>query len=830
MATAQETIAIYNAVLQRAPTDAELASFVANSQTAQSEATQIDLLVNSSEANDFVAPIIRLYQATFGRVPDADGLDFWTDALRTQVQNGGDTFSILTQINAGFAASSEFATRFPSASESGLVTEDFLTDLYQQTFQRDPTDADKEFYIGKTIAATLSAFAQSSETINDFGPYVDLFLNKAANGTQDNSGSLLDANDDGTVNQDDVDTVTPDQVSSFTLTTGVDNITGTSGSDNISNGVVGTTAQNATFNNGDVIDLGAGTDSFDIVVATAANWPTAASVSNVENFFIRSADAGDLSFAAVSGAEQIWSNKSSDGLQVIDIQNNVTLGLKDTTQAFSATFGADKVGGATSTLNVATMGSTATLTVDVDGADVFTKAAINSTGTKSALTLDAADDTDVALTELSVSGDASLSLIAGAGAEVEFDGLTKLDASAMTAGGLTIDLTGNATGTTKLAYTGSAGNDTVTFATADLTSSMSLNGGAGTDTLAVTGNATADSTLVSLTAGAKVSNFEVLRAEALTLDDGVDLTIDASAISGLSEVQLQAMEGTAGAPGSTANVTNLDSGDKVTFLGDQGTDLTNTLSFKATALTADTRSLTVELGDGAGVDGTKNGVTIDSLNVAKATDVTVNSVGGANTVTTQTTTDLKNLIVTGDKQVTFSAAIDGDNLASIDASGMTLSKVTDAGLTMSAASTAVATGGLTITGSSGVDAIFASEEAGSKTTINGSTGADTITLDGGNNSLDTIVYTSADQLGKTTATTDEIVNFDINNDVLKFSGIEFAGTFAVQGTQAFAGSGNASAYVDGSNDLAIDFNGDGQLDALIVGTFTGITNGNFDIA
>ena len=77
MATASQTIAIYNAVLQRDPTDAELATFVSNSQTDAGEDTQIDLLVNSSEANSFVAPIVRLYQATFGRVPDADGGFSW---------------------------------------------------------------------------------------------------------------------------------------------------------------------------------------------------------------------------------------------------------------------------------------------------------------------------------------------------------------------------------------------------------------------------------------------------------------------------------------------------------------------------------------------------------------------------------------------------------------------------------------------------------------------------------------------------------------------------------------------------------------------------------
>lgn len=606
------------------------------------------------------------------------------------------------------------------------------------------------------------------------------------------------------------------------LTTGVDSITGTAMNDSLPNGIVGAATDNATFTNGDVIDGGAGTDSMNITVVEDANWPVAATVSNVENVFVRSLDAGNLTFANFTGVEQLWSKNSLAGLQVTNLQNNVTLGLDSTTQSFAASFASNKVGSATSTLNVATKGSTATLNVDTNGTDVFTKAAISSTGAKSALTLDASDDADVALTEMTVSGDAALSVAAEAGAEVEFDGLKTLDASAMTAGGLTMNLSGNDTSTTKLAFTGSAGNDAVTFATADLSTSMSLKGGAGTDVLAVTG-AAGGGTLVSNTVGAKVSEFEVLRAEGFALNAAATLTIDGAAVSGLSEVQIQEVTGGAGA---AVQVTNLDSGDKVTLLADQA--LTTTLNFKATTLTETTRAMSVELGDGAGVDGTKNGVTVTDLNVAKATDLTVNSVGGANTVTAQTTTDLVNLKITGDKSVDFDAEINGSNLATIDASGMTMTKATDAGLIMSQASADVAAGGLTITGSKGADTIFGSDEAGSKTKIVATAGNDTITLN--NASQDTIVITDlVAQLGKTIATTDTVNGFDVTADVLDFNGITFAGNFSVGGA-AFVGGGNSSAYVDGNNDLALDVDGDGQIDALIVGTFTGITAGNFDIA
>lgn len=791
-----------------------------------------------------------LYVGYYDRAPDPDGLQFWID----QIDNGRE----FSTIAADFAAAPEALAKYPYLSTPDVSTPStFITSIYLNLFGRTPDQAGLDFWTGVLNDGSVSVAEMIEEIImgavndEDAGTFDKTVLDNKievgldfAESTADVSGFEFDADAkmaaEAAVNGVTEDPATVEaakaatdaylagetnQGDTLTLTTGVDSITGTAMNDSLPNGIVGAATDNATFTNGDVIDGGAGTDSMNITVVEDANWPVAATVSNVENVFVRSLDAGNLSFANFSGVEQLWSKNSLQGLQVIDLQNNVTLGLDSTTQNFAAAFGAGKVGSATSTLNVATKGSTSTLTVNTDGTDVFTKAAISSTGVKSAVTV-AAGAGDVALKELSVSGDAALNLKAGT--NVALTGLTKVDASAMTAGGLTVDLTGNATGTTKLAFTGSAGNDTVTFASGNLSTDMTLKGGAGTDVLAVTGNNAADSTLVSGTVGAKVSEFEVLRAEALTLDDDVDLTVDGTAIAGLNEVQLQAMTGTAGLGASTVNVTNLDSGDKVTFLGNQGTDLTNTLSFKATTLTETTRAMTVELGDGAGVDGVKNGVTVASLNVAKATDLTVNSVGGANTVSAQTTTDLKALTVTGDKQVTFTTAVEGANLATIDASGMTMANATDAGLTMGDHSSDVATGGLTITGSKGVDVIYGSDEAGSKTTINASAGNDTIELD--NNSQDTIVITDlVAQLGKTTTTTDTVNGFDVTADVLDFNGITFAGTFSVGGA-AFAGGGNSSAYVDGNNDLAIDNDGDGQIDALIVGTFNGITAGNFDIA
>lgn len=480
-------------------------------------------------------------------------------------------------------------------------------------------------------------------------------------------------------------------------------------------------------------------------------------------------------------------------------------------------------GAGTSTVDAGVKVSTA-------GTDVFTKLVVNATGANYVY-LDAGADANVEPTALTVTGTGSVKLSADT-TNVEFTGIKTVDASANT-GGLTIDMSGNATGTTALAFTGGSGNDTLTLALADLSTSMAINGGAGTGDKLTIGaiTNTVDTAAITAAQGAKVTNVEILKVlMAGTLSDGVDIGIDASLVAGITEVQIGAVTGTvAGGTADTVNVTNLSNGGKVTFLGTQTTGgLVDTVSFKASVLSESARTATIEFGDSAA----KTGVTVDSLSVANATALTFKSEGAANTLTAQTTTDLVNLTVTGTKQLTLSGAVDGAGLRTIDASGMVLAAATSSGLTMVTASTNVDTTatspGLTITGSMGVDTLLASAEAGSKTTLFGGAGVDTMT--GHANSTDTFLYTALSQTGTTIATADTINTFDVTKDIVKFSGVTFAGTFTVAGSAAFTGAGNASAYVDANNDLAIDSTGDGVIDALIVGTFTGFTAGNMVIA
>ncbi|SMD09907.1 protein of unknown function [Fulvimarina manganoxydans] len=578
MATAQETIAIYNAVLQRAPTDAELASFVANSQTAQNEQTQIDLLVNSSEANDFVAPIVRLYQATFGRVPDAQGLDFWTDFLRAQASDGMSTFDVLTTINAGFAQSSEFATLYPTAAEDGIVTEEFLNDLYQNTFQRDPTDADIEFYVGKTIASTLSAFAQSSETINDFGPYVNLFLNKAANGNQDYEQSLLDANDDGQVNQADVDAVgggTTTPGGQITLTANADgpgatapavDTNGTAGND-VYNAVSDAAGGTTTLTTADIIDGKGGTDTLNVRVVDNAGGGTsvAPQISNVEVFNITNLDTTAanfyaLNFGTITGEQQVWSVNSAAGsaTRAVAVDAGTTAGLDGAQGTFGVNYKGDTDRTGTSdAFSLAVKGAGTAATAANFTLNNGTFAAIDNTfevanvvasGAASNITINAGTGAN-GLRALNASGDVAANA-AGYGLTIADAGsatsLATVDASGLTGtGGININA---ATSTsTAFSFKGSAVADRVVLngGVLNATNTVSVDGGEGKDTLAVgtttdftgTGAATLRTTVNTKAAGIEVleaaaTDFRALKANDFTTINEFAFTANSTGIDG----------------------------------------------------------------------------------------------------------------------------------------------------------------------------------------------------------------------------------------------------------------------------------------------------------
>ena len=567
MATASETIAIYNAVLQRNPTDAELANFVANSQTSSAQSQQIDLLVNSSEANSTVDPVVRVYQATFGRVPDKAGLDFWTDFYRDSGDVGkpGAT-PALTTLNQGFVNSDEFKARFPTAAANGTVTEDFLNALYQQTLGRAPDQAGKDFYLGKSIASTVTAFAQSSEFINLSNSQVNLFLNKAGNMTQDYAGSVFDTNDDGKV--DGADSAPP-AGQTFTLTIGQDTASAATFEAPTLPNLLGGETQ--TLNSADKL-TGVGTDAtLNATLNTAVN--VNPELSGIANVNLRTTAVSNLDLGRATGVKAAThiANVAGADLSVLNIGSMVDVGVSNgapgggTDSLFQ--FQPSVLAGTTDTVNVklSNNGSSAATSGNVNiaglGSGVAETLNVAVTGTNRINSL--SSDVNAGLGATTATNGATTYKFAGDGSiriNTQLTNATTVDGSGLTAGGMRVIVDPNKA----VNVTGGAGADNVDFL-GGLTNADKFVGGAGRDTLQVSGTG-------GLGVGNQISEVEILQvngATAFTFDNDDVTSIDTIKHNSTAAMVYQDLVG-ANAADATKGVSILNIGNITTTIKGAG--------------------------------------------------------------------------------------------------------------------------------------------------------------------------------------------------------------------------------------------------------------------
>lgn len=152
----------------RVPTAAELNDW--RTKVANGSVAPKDLI---SQAVDFpyaarYAPVVRLFSAYFGRLPDKGGLDYWT----TKYRNG----TPLTTVSDNFATSNEFKTKYGS-----LKNRDFVLRIYTDVLKRnaDPSGVaywTKKLDTGTTRGKVMTNFSESNEYKRKAAPTTDLVL------------------------------------------------------------------------------------------------------------------------------------------------------------------------------------------------------------------------------------------------------------------------------------------------------------------------------------------------------------------------------------------------------------------------------------------------------------------------------------------------------------------------------------------------------------------------------------------------------------------------------------------------------------------------------
>lgn len=599
-------------------------------------------------ASTYLAQVQQLYIAYFGRPADPIGLQYW--ATQIDAANGS-----IAAVQAGFSASTESQALFGNKS-----TIDKVTAIYNNAFGRAPEPAGLAYWVaqldsGKVTQAQASWTIQQSAGAGDAAAVQNKLTAAQAFTAQIDTTAEIQgyqgtgAADAGraflaTVNQTNASataavaaapTALANAVnaggtgSSFALTAGVDNLTGTASNDTFTADNTGASPQGTAA---DTINGGAGIDTLRIFQAAAATTVSSPTISNIENVLINGGAVITGGYTAVTGTTGLTIEAPAV------IGSTYTVAGQAVTLKGSAGVGTTTIASTADTAANITLngwGSGATAVVDLSGTKVAT-ATLNGTGANSSITL---TDTGAALKTLNITGDRAVTVVTPAG-------LTSVNASTAT-GAVSVD--GSAAAVVAgFAFTGGAGNDKLTLKAGDLaalTAGSQLDGGAGTDTLAISDLTLAASDYTKLNA---VKNFEVLGLS------GASAVVDASQLTSIKSFVLNNAT-------STDVISNLGAGSAVAINGNVTTSLT------LGAVTGNTAT-DVTIGTA-----TSAGLTIASLTTTGLTTLSLTSNGTAgNIVTALANSDNSTITIKGSADLTITGALAGVTTGSkVDASAFT---------------------------------------------------------------------------------------------------------------------------------------------------------------
>ncbi|MFZ4600436.1 MAG: beta strand repeat-containing protein, partial [Terrimicrobiaceae bacterium] len=495
----------------------------------------------------------------------------------------------------------------------------------------------------------------------------------------------------------------------FTLTTGLDtgsDFTGGAGNDTFN----AVDATEATLTSGDSVVGGAGTDTLYLVASAGATTPSVSvSSSGVEVLSIINNTAAAYTFGAslMSGLTNVKVTAGT-GATTVDLAPAIVAAeMASSSKNLTVTSTSTLVAGEadSTTLTLIGAASTADTTFDYQGIEtlnvVLSTSATGSSTNSSELTVSSTDLEKVVVTG-SVAGRLNASL-AGATAATQTG---VYDASAAT-GAITAVITNAPSG--NMSITGGSANDS--FTPSAITQYVTIDGGAGTDTLV--GTATYSSTATTQ-AGAKVTNFEKINASSGT----VELTAfpnntftETTGAGTYNEVNAGVTKSTLSSGSLTLDRAADTTADALTV------DLTGTAATTHAAVTMlDEETITINSA-GTGSSGLNH--TITALTVADATTLTITGSRGLIVTTLDGEVALK----------TVNASANTGPKITVDATDSNVAMTITGGAGVGVATTDVVN---TLTGGSKGDSITGGSYIDY---INGGLGNDTIVGGSGNDSL-----------------------------------------------------------------------------------------------
>ena len=823
--------------------------------------------------------IVSIYVGYFNRAPDPAGLQHYIDVMEARLAAGVSESEILDTMAVNFANSDEAKALYPFLVTPDVSTVNtFLESVYQNLFNRSPDTAGRDFWAGRLTDADNPlapgiAIRKIIEGAQAGGTDKSILDNKIAAGldfatdASNVAGFTFDAaaksaaiaaidSVDGTAASLTAAQTATDAFllgaagagETFTLTTGVDELTGSTANDTFKAVLDG--AATETLNVLDVIDGGAGdSDTLDIAASVAvvtADIPT--TVSNVENITVRGTNTVTVDSSGIAGVTSLASTQSTTstltGAATTDVNVSGATGaitvnggkdvvVNDATANTGITIGAGTVSAGSVTVTDTAQG-TGNIAID-GGTSVTVNATGNGAGGGTITVGQGGAATDLPSGAVSVTH----AHAATAGTDVALGAITVDGGSTVTVT-RTADTSAAAADTTGATLTQGAvdvdGGDATTSVTITQAETVA-------EVVAVPGvagvNATYSVTFVAMTAGqtATVDGLTFTASKALTAEEA------AQAFANLSASDTQTASGPnangvfTGA--TSANFTSgAASGAVVTFTGAAVGPLAapavgGTAGPAAAAGTtgvAATAAVTGVLGVNAGA------VTVDDNATKSITDITIDGYGGATlgagssldslanlslansgagaTVLTSGSTSLNLAVNDVDAAVNVGASVQTLNLnAATEASAFALTGAAVKNIAIDAAV------GLNLTGSAlaaletasvtGAGAVNLGDVSGAAglTAVNASaaTGAVTVSVDG--TVTDVTTGSGADAVTITTTGSDENFDLGAGDDTLTLgnAGVSTLPTGTVTGgagTDTLAMNIATAAALDANTNLA----------------------------
>ena len=486
-----------------------------------------------------------LYKMAVGMFDAAPGT-FYMDWLAGLIENEGFTIDMIYEslaidpswqaLNFGFtdaATNEQFATAFVDQITGDTLSDenrDFAIDLVETLVNSGLTRA-------QAMHAAIDALDAVPHDDENFGAAAARFDNKvevARDYTENLSGNALliselqatlasvDETEESVEAAKAANAGAVNPPPTFTLTSDIDTLLGTTGNDIFKGTING---DDSTAQAGDFVDGSTGTDKLELTVVDDEG-DAVLELVNLEQVFIRDLDGADIDASLWAGVKEIWSNKSTEFLDVFDVQEAVTIGVADNDEGIEIDYADDALGSdeATQAFKLKDAKDGAYLGAFTGGDDVITTLSFAVEGKNDVFY----DDNNEVVETLIVTGAGSLEIGSW---NAELEGVETADFSG-NSGGVTFEVFHE-----DIVVTGGSGDDEITLSNGDaLTEDASISLGAGDDSLlrgasvgigaAVLdggeGTDTVASTLLEVGNQANIKSWEVLDVA------GEDRSIDAS--------------------------------------------------------------------------------------------------------------------------------------------------------------------------------------------------------------------------------------------------------------------------------------------------------------